>query len=162
MKVTKTLAIMILALSIGFVSCKLKDADIKTAVEQALSSHPGAEAVTVDVKDGIVTLAGEFKDETCKTDCETATKGVKGVKSVVDNGNVTPPPAPVAPVVISADETLTQTVADAIKDFPSVKAEVKDGVVILTGEINKANLIKLMQSVNALKPKKVDNKLTVK
>lgn len=159
MKVTKALVVMIIALSIGFVSCKPKDADIKAAVEQAISTHPGAEAVTVDVKDGVVTLAGEFKDETCKTDCEAVAKGIKGVKSVVDNGTVTPPPAP---VVISADDTLTKTVADAIKDFPTVKAEVKDGVVTLTGEINKANLIKLMQSVNGLKPKKVDNKLTVK
>ena len=43
-----------------------------------------------------------------------------------------------------------------------MKADVKDGVVTLTGEIKKASLPKLMQSLMALKPKKVDNKLTVK
>lgn len=161
MKVTRVLAVMMMAITVGLVSCKPKDADIKTAVEQAIKTHPGAEAVTVDVKEGVVTLAGEFKDETCKADCETAAKGVKGVKSVVDNGTI-PAPVVAAPVVINPDDSLTHLVTDAVKDFPTVKADVKDGVVTLTGEINKANLIKLMQSVNGLKPKKVENKLTVK
>ena len=162
MKVTKVLVAIMVVITIGFASCKPKDADIKTAVEQAIATHAGAEAVTVDVAEGVVTLGGEFKDETCKLDCETAAKGVKGVKSVVDNGTVAAAPVVTAPVVISSDDSLTQTVTDATKDFPTVKAEVKDGVVTLTGEIKKADLIKLMQSVNALKPKKVENKLTVK
>jgi hypothetical protein len=77
----------------------------------------------------------------------------------VNNGTVTPPPPP---VTISADDTLIKGVADAVKDFTTVKVDVKDGVVTLTGEIKKASLPKLMQSLMALKPKKVDNKLTVK
>jgi len=162
MKVTKVLVAMMVMITIGFTSCKPKDADIKTAVEQAIATHPGAEAVTVDVKDGVVTLNGEFKDETCKADCEAAAKGIKGVKSVVDNGTITAPVVVEAPVVVSADAALITSVNDAIKDFTGVQAEVKDGTVTLTGEINKANLIKLMQSVNALNPKKVENKLTVK
>lgn len=161
MKVTKGLAVIMIALAVGFVSCKPKDADIKTAVEQAISAIPDAAGATIEVKDGIATITGEFKDETARIAAETAAKAVKGVKSVVNNGTVAAPVV-VAPVEISADAALISAVADAVKDFGTVKADVKDGIITLTGEIQKTNLPKLMMSLNALKPKKVDNKLTVK
>lgn len=161
MKVTKGLAVIMFALAVGFVSCKPKDADIKTAVEQAISAIPDAAGATIEVKDGIATITGEFKDETARIAAETAAKAVKGVKSVVNNGTVAAPVV-VAPVEISADAALISAVADAVKDFGTVKADVKDGIITLTGEIQKTNLPKLMMSLNALKPKKVDNKLTVK
>jgi hyperosmotically inducible protein len=161
MKVTKGLAVIMIALAVGFVSCKPKDADIKTAVEQAISAIPDAAGATIEVKDGIATITGEFKDETARIAAETAAKAVKGVKSVVNNGTVTAPVV-VAPVEVSADAALISAVTDAVKDFGTVKADVKDGIITLTGEIQKTNLPKLMMSLNALKPKKVDNKLTVK
>jgi hyperosmotically inducible protein len=161
MKVTKGLAVIMIALAVGFVSCKPKDADIKTAVEQAISAIPDAAGATIEVKDGIATITGEFKDETARIAAETAAKAVKGVKSVVNNGTVAAPVV-VAPVEVSADAALISAVADAVKDFSTVKADVKDGIITLTGEIQKTNLPKLMMSLNALKPKKVDNKLTVK
>jgi hyperosmotically inducible protein len=161
MKVTKGLAVIMFALAVGFVSCKPKDADIKTAVEQAISAIPDAAGATIEVKDGIATITGEFKDETARIAAETAAKAVKGVKSVVNNGTVAAPVV-VAPVEVSADAALISAVADAVKDFGTVKADVKDGIITLTGEIQKTNLPKLMMSLNALKPKKVDNKLTVK
>ena len=161
MKVTKGLAVIMIALAVGFVSCKPKDADIKTAVEQAISAIPDAAGATIEVKDGIATITGEFKDETARIAAETAAKAVKGVKSVVNNGTVAAPVV-VAPVEVSADAALISAVADAVKDFGTEKADVKDGIITLTGEIQKTNLPKLMMSLNALKPKKVDNKLTVK
>ena len=161
MKVTKGLAVIMFALAVGFVSCKPKDADIKTAIEQAISAIPDAAGATIEVKDGIATITGEFKDETARIAAETAAKAVKGVKSVVNNGTVAAPVV-VAPVEVSADAALISAVADAVKDFGTVKADVKDGIITLTGEIQKTNLPKLMMSLNALKPKKVDNKLTVK
>jgi hyperosmotically inducible protein len=156
MKVTKLLTVIMIAVTLGFVSCKPKDADIKASVEKAIN-YP----LTVDVKDGMVTLSGECKDDACKTSCEAAAKTVKGVKSVVSNCTL-PLPVVAAPVEVSADAALISSVADAVKDFATVKADVKDGVITLTGEIQKSSLPKLMMSLNALKPKKVDNKLTVK
>lgn len=161
MKVTRVLAVMMVALTLGFVSCKPKDADIKTAVEQAVAALPDAAGATIEVKDGVATISGIFKDETARIAAETAAKAVKGVKSVVNNGTVAAPVV-VAPVEVSADAALISAVADAVKDFGTVKADVKDGIITLTGEIQKTNLPKLMMSLNALKPKKVDNKLTVK
>ena len=39
---------------------------------------------------------------------------------------------------------------------------MKDGVVTLTGEIQKTALPKVMQALSALDPKKIENKATVK
>jgi hypothetical protein len=145
-------------------SCGPNDADIQKVVTEKINATPELSGVTATVKDGVVTLTGEVKDDSAKALAETTVKPVKGVKSVVNNASVAPPPpAPVtAPVEIAADDALTKAVADAIKDFHGVTAAVKDGVVTLTGEIKKTDLPKLMQAVMASKPKKVDNKLVIK
>jgi len=145
-------------------SCKSKpkDEDLQTAVAAKLSAVPELSAVTAAVKDGIVTLSGECKDESGKTTAENLAKEVAGVQSVVNQCTIAaPPPAP-APVVIAADDPLSKGVKDATKDYPGVQSSVQDGVVTLTGEIKKSDLKKLMQSLHTLKPKKIENKLTIK
>jgi hypothetical protein len=146
-------------------SCKVKDADVKTSVETVLKANPDLQSVVADVKDGVASLSGEVKDEATKAAAEAGLKEIKGLKSVVNNITIAapPPPAPVvtAPVV-TADDPLAKSIVDAIKDNAGVKADVKDGVVTLTGEIKKTDLPKLIQKINALKPKKVENKLTIK
>lgn len=73
------------------------------------------------------------------------------------------PSAPVtAPVEIAADDSLKTGVRDATKDFPSVNAEVNNGEITLTGEIKRSRLPNLMQTLNSLRPKKINNKLTIK
>lgn len=67
-----------------------------------------------------------------------------------------------APVTIAPDDVLTRNVADATKDYPGVDATVSNGEVTLTGTIERNRLPKLMQSIQALEPKKVTNNLTVK
>ncbi len=51
---------------------------------------------------------------------------------------------------------------DATKDHPTVKASVNNGVITLTGEIKRDQLAKLMMTLNTLKPKKIENHLTIK
>ncbi|WP_231464255.1 BON domain-containing protein [Pedobacter sp. Leaf132] len=153
MKTTKFLLSAVLAVTLFFAGCKPKDADIQSAVQAK-----EAAGITVAVAKGDVTLTGEVADEAEKAKAEEIAKAEKGVKSVINNLTI----KTVAPVVIAEDTVLIKNVADATKDFPTVKAEVKDGVVLLTGEIKKASLITLMQHLSALKPKKIDNKLTVK
>ncbi|WP_107685818.1 BON domain-containing protein [Niastella populi] len=51
---------------------------------------------------------------------------------------------------------------DAIKDYPNVTATVNNGEVTLTGSIERDQLPKLMQRVQALNPKKVNNNLSIK
>lgn len=163
MKLTKVLMAVLIAATVSFVSCGPKDADIKKAVDEKISSTPEMTGAVADVKDGVVTLTGEVKDEACKEMCGKEIAAVKGVKNVVNNTTVAPPPPPpAAPVTITPDDPLAKAVTDATKDYPTVKAEVKDGVITLTGDIKKDQLKKLMPLLQSLKPKKVDNKLTVK
>lgn len=162
MKLTKVLMAVLIAATVSFVSCGPKDADIKKTVDEKISATPEMAGAVADVKDGVVTLTGEVKDEACKEMCGKEIAAIKGVKSVTNNTTVAPPPPPPAPVTVSADDPLTQAVTDATKDYPTVKAEVKDGVITLTGDIKKDQLKKLMPLLQSLKPKKVDNKLTVK
>jgi osmotically-inducible protein OsmY len=142
-------------------SCKEKDSKIQAAVETSLKNS-GMPEISASVKDGVATLTGECKNEADKASLESMVAKVKGVKQVVNNCTVAPPPSAAAPVVISADDSLSRGVTDAIKDYAGVKAEVKDGVVTLTGDIKRAELQKLMVTLHSLKPKKIDNKLTIK
>jgi osmotically-inducible protein OsmY len=68
---------------------------------------------------------------------------------------------PSAPVEIAGDEKLTNGVRDATKDFPGVSATVNNGEVTLTGTIQRDRLPTLMQSIQSLHPKKVNNNLTI-
>lgn len=72
-------------------------------------------------------------------------------------------PATVAPApVVAPDDALTTGVTDATKDYPGVKASVNDGEITLTGSIQRSKLANLMMSLNSLKPKKINNQLTIK
>lgn len=153
---------LLLFAALHFGSCKSKpnDAEIKAAIETALKADPMSEGTVVSVEKGIATLSGECKDESCKAHCAEIAKAVKGVKEVVNNCTIAPAPPP--PVQVTADDPLKTAVTDALKDFPSVQASIADGIVTLTGEINKADLKKVMMALSSLKPKKIDASALVK
>jgi hyperosmotically inducible periplasmic protein len=160
----KHLGLMVIALSLiipGILvsSCKEKDSKIQAAVETSLKNS-GMPEISASVKDGVATLTGECKNDADKAAVESMVAKVNGVKQVVNNCTVAAPPP--TPVVIAADDPLSKGVTDAIKDYPGVKADVKDGIVTLTGDIKRAELQKLMATLHTLKPKKIDNKLTIK
>lgn len=158
MTIKKLIPALVIAGSVAFTlpSCKSKvpDADIKTKVEAV--AIPG---VTVEVKDGVVTLNGKVTNEADKAAVEAAVKAMdakeSGVKSVTNNIVVEAPVAP-EPVVNAVDATLLTQVIDATKDFPTIKADVKDGVITVTGELEQAKVVRLKQTLDNLKPKKTD------
>ena len=133
--------------SIWLFSCKPKisDQDIETKIQ----SNSALSHLAVTVKDGVVTLSGEAKDDADRTNSEAAVKSIEGVKEVVNNTTI-------APVEIAADDPLTKGIADALKDFPTVKATANDGVITVTGETSAANWKKIKMTLDGLKPKKVD------
>jgi hypothetical protein len=53
-------------------------------------------------------------------------------------------------------------VRDATKDFPDVNATVDNGVITLTGSIERSRYPTLKQSLDALRPKQVVNNLNYK
>ena len=156
----KHLTTVLLSMGLMFmISCKgkPKDADIQATVATALQSTPG---VSADVKDGVVTLAGSVTSQADKDAAENAAKVTQGVKSVVNNITVaTPPPPPPAAAdttAATADAALKTGVEAIVKDFPGIKADVKDGVITITGESKADRWKKLKIALDALKPKKVD------
>jgi osmotically-inducible protein OsmY len=156
MKLSKILMGLLLSISVLAISCKSNDADIKTDAQKVLPAE-----ARVEVMDGVATLSGEFKDEASKNNAVEALAKVKGVKSVVNNASVMQSTAP-EQIDTASDMMLNNGVNDATKDFPTVKAEINGGVITLTGEINKSSLPKLMMAINELKPRKIENRLTIK
>lgn len=146
-------AFIFLAFYLPACKSKVKDADVKASVETALAANPDLNGLVADVKDGVATITGEVKTDAAKAAAETAAKGIKGVKSVVNNITVAAPPPP---VVNADDETLTRGLADALKDNPTVKSSIVDGKIVLTGEIAKAKWVALKQMLDKLKSKGYD------
>jgi len=160
MKIVKLIPVLMLLAAVSFTGCKPKDADIKASIEKTLKESPATSSVMVMVDEGVATLSGEVSDEMAKAGLSSKVQAVKGVKTVQDN--TTLPVAAAAPVAITADDPLSNSVKDATKDFPTVMASVSGGVITLTGELKKDQMQKLMMSLNSLKPKKIENNLTIK
>lgn len=155
------ITVLILAIAGSFSACKkVKDADLKTSITTALAANPDLSGITVDVQKQVATLAGEVKEEGLVNTAVQLVKGIKGVKSVVNNLAIKV--VEEIPVISPADQEMEKLLKDALKDNAGIIAAVKDGVVTLTGEITKDQLPKLMQKISALKPAKIDNKLTIK
>lgn len=86
----------------------------------------------------------------------------KGKKTDTSTSSPTGDTATVtAPVEIANDDQLTNGVKDATKDYPTVTATVNNGEVTLTGTVTRDRLPRLMQSIQGLHPKKVNNNLTI-
>lgn len=153
---TKMMAIVMAFAFIGIAvtGCKNtpKDEDLKAAIEKILHENPGLSAAEVTVEKGVATLSGQVNEDSGKEGVAKEVAAVPGVKSVVNNLTVK-----VNEIPIAADHPLAAAVKDATKDYPTVTATVVDGVVMLKGEIQKANLQKLMIALNALRPKRIEN-----
>lgn len=146
-------------LGVGFTACdNVKDSDLEVKAMDVIATNPDAADVNVMVVDKVATLSGSVADDVTKGYVETSVQGVKGIKSTVNNIMVIPP----APDYTEMDNTLRNALPDALKDHPTVQAEVKDGTIILTGEVKEKDLPMIMEKVSALNPMKVENNITVK
>lgn len=158
MKIKSILLTMSLALSL--IACAPKDSDIQKEISAKLADNP---EVQVTVQDGVATISGICKDGAFKKEIEASIKEVKGVKSVMNNCQIVQPEeTAAAAVIITTDSVLDKAVSDVVKSYNGVSATVVGGVVTLSGEIKRSQLQPLIQKIQELKPKKVDNKLTIK
>ena len=158
---TKLLSMLTLVflLGVGLTACNnVKDSDLEAKAIEVLATMPDADNIDVTVTDKVATLSGSVEEESTKSAIETSIKGIQGIETVVSNIMVTPP----APDYTEMDASLREALVDALKDHPSVMAEVRDGVIILTGEVKEKHLPMVMEKVMALNPLKVENNLTVK
>lgn len=144
MKKSVMIAALAMVVSFGSISCKKKvtDADLQTQATTVVTSNPNA---SVEVKDGVAHLSGTFEDQASKDAMIASLKAIPGIKEVMDMSTVA------APVEINSVDTVAlQKVQDAVKDFPSVKAEVINGEVVLTGTVSSLQARKIKESVDAL------------
>jgi len=163
MKKTIAMAALAIAVSFGAISCKKKvsDADLQTQATTIVTSNPNA---SVEVKDGVAHLSGTFATQADKDAMITKLKAVNGVKEVMDMSTVAPAAPAAAPIetTTAVDPAVQQKVQDAVKDFPSVKVEVVNGELTLTGTVSSTQARKIKESVDALKVGKVNYNYTVK
>jgi hypothetical protein len=152
MKLTKLLMVVVVSATMLFVSCKPKDADIKANVEKALKADPMMSNTMVDVKDGVVTMSGECKDDACKAMCEKTVAGIKGVKSVVNNCMVAAPaPPPPASLSTTIDAAKMQQVKDGLKDMPGVTVTFVGDKAVLKGAVTDKQRLTIMQLLASAK-----------
>ncbi len=160
MKKTIAMAALAVAVSFGSVSCKKKvsDADLQTQATTVVTSNPNA---SVEVKEGVAHLSGTFADPQSKDAMIAKLKAINGIKEVMDMATVAAPPAPVE-TTTAVDPAVQKKVQDAVKDFPSVKVEVVNGELTLTGNVSGLQARKIKESIDALKIGKYNNNLVVK
>lgn len=159
MKKLFTMSVLALAVSFGAVSCKKKnyDADLQAKATEITATYPNA---SVQVTDGVAHLSGTFASEAEKSQAMASLKAVPNMKEVMDMATVVPPAAPVQ--VNAVDAATLAKVQDAIKDFPSVKAEEVNGELTLTGNASSVQARKIKESVDALQIGKYNNNIVVK
>ncbi|WP_139422957.1 BON domain-containing protein [Chryseobacterium mulctrae] len=163
MKKTITMSALALAVSFGAISCKKKvsDADLQTQATTVVAASPTA---TIEVKEGVAHLGGTFATQAEKDAAIKSLKEIKGVKDVHDMATVesVPPPPPPVETASAVDPMVQKKVQDAVKDFPTVKVEVVNGELTLTGNVSSVQARKIKESVDALKVGKYNNNLVVK
>lgn len=156
MKKTMAMAFLALAVSFGSVACKKKvsDADLTSSATTVVTANPNA---SVEVKEGEAHLKGTFATQAEKDAMIAQLKAIPGIKGVHDMATIAP-----AVEVNAVDPAVLSKVQDAVKDFPSVKAEVVNGELTLTGNVSPTQARKIKESVDALKIGKYTNSLVVK
>ncbi|WP_104381937.1 BON domain-containing protein [Sphingobacterium sp. HMA12] len=146
-------------------SCRSPESDdkLKSKIEEALIDNQG---IAVDVEEGNVTLNGQLGSDSLKQVVEEKTKAVGGenIKSIHNNIMVNLPEPEDARekyheiVEGSVDSTITRDVNRVLEDFPTITAQVKEGIIIATGNIEKTRMDSLKKRLEHIKPKGIDMK----
>ncbi len=133
-----------------FYSCGPTDLELQGQVKgELLVNYP---SVNSSVRGAIVSLSGTVETDEAKAGAEELAKAVEGVKSVVNEIEVVPPPAP------DPDALLKSAIQKLYKDekIDGINTvTVKDSMVTLTGTVAKDDLKKITDITTAIGAKKV-------
>lgn len=153
----KIFTVLTLAIALFVSACGKSDADLTKAATDKLSAEK-VTGVSVTVKDGVATLAGEIGDITTKSKAEAAVKSVEGIKSVTNTINVRTAATPVPP---PPDQMLQGTTDESLKKAgcTGVTLAVKDGIVTASGTVPAAKYAECVQVVMQSGLGKMDNKI---
>ena len=153
----KVFTVLTLAIALFMSACGKSDADLTKAATEKLTAEK-VTGVTAAVKDGVATLTGEVADITVKSKAEAAVKTVEGIKSVTNNCTLKPPPPPPP---VAPDQMSEGVINEALKKkgITGVTVKVANGEVTLSGTVDKAKVVEVMQVANEAKVGKVINNL---
>ncbi|WP_293946048.1 MULTISPECIES: BON domain-containing protein [unclassified Sphingobacterium] len=165
MKLNKLLLIFSFSVLPFVHSCRSPESDnkLKSKIESALADNQG---IAVDVEEGNVTLNGQLGSDSLKQVVEEKTKmaGGEQIKSIHNNIVVNLPEPEGARekyhelVGGAVDSTLTRDVNRVLEDFPTITAQVKEGIITATGNIEKTKMDSLKKRLEHIKPKGIDMK----
>lgn len=103
-----TMLSLLLLLGVGLTACKkVKDADLQETATQITATIQGASNINITVNDHIATLSGTVEEEATKQRVGSSIMAIEGIKSVVNNIKVVPPP----PVIV---EPVVEKVSDQL------------------------------------------------
>jgi hyperosmotically inducible periplasmic protein len=146
MKKLRLSVVMVALLAVGILAgCSqtaTKSPDVSDSIRKSLD-QAGFKDVTVsqDRDKGIVTLGGQVASENDKSQAESLAKSLAGVQVVADQIAVIPVGAEKEAKAVNSDldQGIEKNLDAALiqnKLHKSVKYEVKNGIVTLTGEVN--------------------------
>jgi len=154
----KSVLMSLCAVLVGLMlySCGPDDIKIQGDVKSILMVE--APTTSSTVHNGVATLQGTVETDEVKASLEEKVKAVEGVKAVVNEIQVVPPPP-----VPTADETLATAITVALKEakFENVSVQVADEVVTLKGDVKKADQKKVLDVVKGFKSKKVVDEMKI-
>lgn len=144
-------------------SCKQSDENLKKDVDKVIQGRYNS-TISTSVKDRVVTLTGTVESQQEKTSVENDVKAVKNVKSVVNNISVRESNITTQEPMVNPDNTIKSSIESrlATEGFKDVKVEVSNGDVVLSGNLKRSDLTKVMQIANESNPRKVTNNLNLK
>lgn len=129
------------------------DEEIQNKVTTQLQENQLYSGVSGTVNEGVLTLEGTCEGENCSSQIEKELADIDGIKSVTNNIQQTD---------AATDLTLRSAVQSVISKYAGVQADVASGVVVLRGTIERSQLQPLMNELETLGAKKLDNQLAVK
>ena len=132
-----------------------KDSVIKADLASKAESEKDFAGVRFTVENGIVSLSGQCATEKAKATVESTVKKLYGVKDEVSNITI-------GPVVIGTDQLLKQGVDSVLKHYAGVEAITRDSLVFLQGKIERDKFEELLEAINQLQPKKIEQSLSMK
>jgi hyperosmotically inducible protein len=97
-------------------------------------------------------LGGTCDTQDCEALAEQKVKALKGVKSIENRVNADR----------ATDLTLRTSVQAIISKYEGVQADVAGGMVVLRGSIDRNQVQPLMNELQALQPRKLDNQLAIR
>jgi hyperosmotically inducible protein len=154
MKKQVSFLMAIVAASMLLFACKSKITDeaLTAAVNEKVAAMSDIAGANVTVKEGVVTVTGECKDQTCSDKCKTALEAAKveGVKSIDWKCTIAPPPPPPtveAPASINTvlNETVVQTLKDGLKDIKGITVDYTTAKPAIVGSVTAVTRMKIMQ-----------------